>query len=167
MAIILLVEMIFSPLTSLLVDKVTWLLVQVGFFLLLAAFIVAVMAMPETLEHRRTGWQDPKGTSRVVDVSDDDIDSAEDTDDPVPAPEPPAPRVRSIRHVASAVVTRVKEARFATVSQDLILLVPTFFVVPLYSLLGEYLSECVHRRFGWSVSKVCRPYSFSRMMEKR
>jgi hypothetical protein len=114
---------------------------------------VTIMTLPETLEQRRTGWDDSKGSPRLVDVSDDDEETGEEVDDPVIGP---APRVRTIRRVAHTVVTRVKEARIAIVSQDLILLVPTFFVVPLYSLLGEFLPHSVAKRFGWRDSTVCR-----------
>ena len=156
MAIILFVEMVFSPLTAILVHQLPWTLTHLGFLLLLTAFIVAIMTLPETLEQRRTGWNDAKGQPQVVDVSDDDTETNEDVDDPVIAP---APQVRSIRLIANTVVTRIKEARIASVSQDLILLVPTFFVVPLYSLLGEFLSHCVSKRFGWQVSHVCLLHS--------
>jgi hypothetical protein len=155
MAISLFVEMISSPLTSLLVHQIPWTLVHMGFLLLLAALFLTMWILPETLKHRRTGWDDCKGFSQLATVSDEEEEEEEggneEVDDPLVGP---APRLRTIRNVTKTVLRRVQEARIAIVSQDLILLVPTFFVVPLYSLLGEFLSECVARRFGWRVSNV-------------
>lgn len=153
MAISLSVEMVSSPLTSLLVHQIPWTLVHMGFLFLLAALFLTMWILPETLEHRRTGWDDCKGFPQLATVSDEEEEEggSEEVDDPLIGP---APRLRTIRNVAQTVLKRVQEARIAIVSQDLILLVPTFFVVPLYSLLGEFLSECVARRFGWRVSNV-------------
>jgi hypothetical protein len=148
-AVVLLAEMILSPLSTLLTKIQPWWPARLGLVALFMATLTVWIILPETVELRKGDGPKPADLGEGTLLEDDD-----EEDDPVVLND--YVLKNTIWRRSAAVISRLQDLRFLWAPRPRILLVLVFFVGTLYRSCIEFFLQYVSSRYGWRVSQVCQ-----------